>query len=165
LEIKQVIVVRKDLNMRKGKIAAQVAHASMKIFFDKMSLLMSEINKGTTLNLNADRKKIWKGSFNLSINFDDHDYQIFSTCFTDPMLQWLRWKPGAPGFTKIVVSCDNEQELYVIENKAKEMNIPHALIVDNGLTEFHGVPTPTCICLGPDEVSKIDLITSKYSLL
>ena len=33
-EVKQVIVVRKDLNMRKGKIAAQVAHASMKVFLD-----------------------------------------------------------------------------------------------------------------------------------
>lgn len=32
--IKQVIVVRKDLNMRKGKIASQVAHASMKFLVD-----------------------------------------------------------------------------------------------------------------------------------
>lgn len=33
-EVKQVIVVRKDLSMRKGKIAAQVAHASMKFIVD-----------------------------------------------------------------------------------------------------------------------------------
>lgn len=33
-EVKQVIVVRKDLNMRKGKIAAQVAHAAMKFLTD-----------------------------------------------------------------------------------------------------------------------------------
>jgi len=33
-ETKQVIVVRKDLNMRKGKIAAQVAHAAMKFMCD-----------------------------------------------------------------------------------------------------------------------------------
>ena len=36
-KIKQVIVVRKDLNMRKGKIAAQAAHASMKVLLDRMS--------------------------------------------------------------------------------------------------------------------------------
>jgi len=35
-EIKQVIVVRKDLHMRAGKIAAQVAHASMKVILDRM---------------------------------------------------------------------------------------------------------------------------------
>jgi peptidyl-tRNA hydrolase, PTH2 family len=34
--IKQVIVVRKDLNMRKGKMCSQVAHASMKVFFDRI---------------------------------------------------------------------------------------------------------------------------------
>jgi peptidyl-tRNA hydrolase, PTH2 family len=33
-DIKQVIVVRKDLNMRKGKIAAQVAHASIKFLVE-----------------------------------------------------------------------------------------------------------------------------------
>lgn len=35
MTIKQVIVLRKDLNMRKGKMAAQAAHASMKVFFDR----------------------------------------------------------------------------------------------------------------------------------
>lgn len=34
--VKQVIVVRKDLNMRKGKMIAQSCHASMKVFFDRM---------------------------------------------------------------------------------------------------------------------------------
>ena len=32
---KQVIVYRRDLKMRKGKIAAQVAHAAMKVFFQR----------------------------------------------------------------------------------------------------------------------------------
>jgi PTH2 family peptidyl-tRNA hydrolase len=34
-QIKQVIVVRSDLGMRKGKMIAQGAHASMKVFFDR----------------------------------------------------------------------------------------------------------------------------------
>ncbi len=34
--IKQVIVVRKDLNMRKGKIGAQCAHASNAILLDTL---------------------------------------------------------------------------------------------------------------------------------
>ena len=34
--VKQIIVVRKDLNMRKGKLAAQVAHASMAVLLNKM---------------------------------------------------------------------------------------------------------------------------------
>jgi PTH2 family peptidyl-tRNA hydrolase len=34
---KQVIVVRKDLNMRKGKLAAQVAHAVLNSFLDSVN--------------------------------------------------------------------------------------------------------------------------------
>ena len=34
MSTKQVIVIRKDLKMRKGKMIAQGAHASMKVFFD-----------------------------------------------------------------------------------------------------------------------------------
>ena len=36
---KQVIVIRKDLNMRKGKMCAQAAHASMKVLLDRMSCM------------------------------------------------------------------------------------------------------------------------------
>ena len=49
-DVKQVIVLRKDLNMRKGKMVAQGAHASMKVFFDMMgqhddgSLVIDEDN-------------------------------------------------------------------------------------------------------------------------
>jgi len=36
--VKQVIVIRKDLKMRKGKMCAQAAHASMKVLLDNMSI-------------------------------------------------------------------------------------------------------------------------------
>ena len=38
MSVKQVIVMRTDLGMRKGKMCAQAAHASMKIFFDRFVL-------------------------------------------------------------------------------------------------------------------------------
>lgn len=39
MKTKQVIVLRKDLNMRKGKMVAQGAHASMVVFFNRMSII------------------------------------------------------------------------------------------------------------------------------
>jgi len=36
--VKQVIVIRKDLKMRKGKMCAQAAHASMKVLLDNMNV-------------------------------------------------------------------------------------------------------------------------------
>lgn len=41
-DTKQVIVIRKDLKMRKGKIVSQGAHAAMKVFFDKGSIITND---------------------------------------------------------------------------------------------------------------------------
>jgi len=51
---KQVIVVRKDLNMRKGKIAAQCSHASMKVVLDAMSNHIIEGKSVRVLQLAVD---------------------------------------------------------------------------------------------------------------
>lgn len=60
-DVKQVIVVRKDLNMRKGKIAAQVAHASMKFLVDN-----NEADRGDEITVKlspAEAEWLLSGSF------------------------------------------------------------------------------------------------------
>jgi PTH2 family peptidyl-tRNA hydrolase len=39
------------------------------------------------------------------------------------------------------------------------------LIIDSGLTEFGGVPTKTCVAIGPDIDAKIDVLTKHLKLL
>jgi len=141
VSVKQVIVIRKDLHMRRGKEMAQASHASMKVFFSRMTFL-----EGKVFNANP-------------------HIQYFLTQFTPEMLGWLIWKEGEPGFTKIVVGCEGEVELKKIEALADEAGIPNAIILDDGTTEFHGVPTYTCIAVGPAESEKIDKITGEYKLL
>ena len=59
-DIKQVIVVRRDLSMRKGKIASQVAHASMKFLLEN-----NEAERGNELHVILnDVEAMWvTGSF------------------------------------------------------------------------------------------------------
>ena len=138
MKIKQVIVVRKDLNMRKGKIAAQVAHASLKVFFDKMEVI-GEYDECHTHN----------GS-----------YKAIIRGITPEVYDWMR---GA--FTKVVVSVDSEDEIYELQDKAKEAGILNAVIIDNGTTEFNGKKTTTCIAIGPASSDDLDPITGKLSLM
>jgi PTH2 family peptidyl-tRNA hydrolase len=120
--------------MRKGKIAAQVAHASMKVFLDRGSI------SGGDGHNNAAKD--------------------FSFSITDAMEVWLR---GA--FTKVVVGTDSEDALYQLAEQARAANIPHAVIVDNGFTEFHGNKTTTCLAIGPDYAESIDPITKDLVLI
>lgn len=52
MPVKQVIVMRKDLNMRKGKLVAQGSHASM-------ALLLDHIKAGKTVAEFDDEEKEW----------------------------------------------------------------------------------------------------------
>jgi PTH2 family peptidyl-tRNA hydrolase len=74
----------------------------------------------------------------------------------------IEWVKGI--FTKICLKVETEEQLLEIEKKAKEKGLVCHLITDRGLTEFHGIPTNTCLSIGPDEAEKIDEITGNLEL-
>jgi PTH2 family peptidyl-tRNA hydrolase len=71
----------------------------------------------------------------------------------------------ADKFTKIVVRVESEQELFDIYNKAQAAKLIVSLIQDAGLTEFGGVPTYTCIAIGPAKDEELGPITGHLKLL
>ena len=127
-DVKMVIVVRKDLNMPVGKIAAQVAHAAM----------------GALL-----QKGEWSGP-------DQYTLHNLSSAERS----WLMHK-----FTKITLWCDGLEEMVALEYKAEASMLNTRVIVDAGDTVFNGVPTPTCLAIGPDVSSAINAVTGHLKLL
>lgn len=151
MHAKQVIVFRKDLlkgpnAIRKGKFGAQVAHASLGALLKLFSIYK--------------REPIRLGSYG--------DVEPGQTCYEYSLAfgentvldDWLNGK-----FTKVVVSVNSDEELLELNKALDETIIPHALITDSGLTEFHGVPTNTCLGIGPYEAEEIDKFTGNLPLL
>lgn len=147
MKIKQVIVVRTDLKnkdghkLRRGKIPAQVAHASMKVFFDRGHTVTN------TKQIKHERGIAVATEYELVIPI------------TKEMYEWYR---GI--FTKICLRVDSEGELLAVYVKAQEAGLPCALIKDAGLTEF-AESTYTCVAIGPASEENIDAITGNLSLL
>ena len=143
--VKQVIVLRKDLNMRKGKMVAQGAHASLAVITNLLESrsIPFESNGSDFDGLGED------GLFLSSDNFNFKQLK-----------QWLdtHW-------TKICVSVNSEQELLDIYKQAQDAGVLCSLIKDSGFTEFNGVATYTAVAVGPDFPEVIDQITGKLPLL
>jgi len=135
-EVKQVIVIRKDLKMSLGKCCAQTAHAAMKIILDKASIVEdSEI---------LSEKCVWQ----LQVNKKE------------PIYSWLKGS-----FTKIIVGVNSLKELEDLEFLVIENNILVAKVTDEGRTEFKGIPTITALSIGPDWSTKIDPLTKHLKLI
>ena len=151
MNTKQVIVFRKDLlkgpnAIRKGKFGAQVAHASLGALLKFFNVCKKE--------------PIRLGSYG-DIESGQIHYEYSVTFGKDSVLDdWLNDK-----FTKVVVSVDSDEELIALNKALDDTFIPHALITDAGLTEFHGVPTNTCLGIGPYISEEIDKFTSNLPLL
>jgi PTH2 family peptidyl-tRNA hydrolase len=126
---KQVIVIRRDLKMRRGKEIAQGAHASM-----------AWLRQRVTQRLN-------------SAGTVDH------VEFSQAERAWLEGS-----LRKVTVKVGSEEELMAVYAKALEAGLGAHLITDRGLTEFGGVPTRTCLGIGPDYDQLIDPVTGDLEL-
>lgn len=151
MNTKQVIVFRKDLlkgpnAIRKGKFGAQVAHASLGSLLKFFTIYKQE---PVRLGL-AGETEPGQTQYEYSLTFRENT----------ALDNWLNGK-----FTKVVVSVDSDEELIVLNKALDETYIPHALITDAGLTEFHGVPTNTCLGIGPYIAEEIDKFTGNLPLL
>lgn len=117
--VKQIIVMRKDLKMRRGKEIAQGSHASLAAVY----------------------------------KIESEDKQS---------LYYRNWKEKS--FTKICLTVNSEEELLKVYNECKLNAIPTVLITDNGRTEFVGIPTNTCIGIGPFWNCEINKVTNHLKL-
>lgn len=181
MKTKQVIVVRKDLNMRKGKMSAQSSHGSFGVFSRRMQ------------RLDMSNPFIKLACFFLKRAHVDVK-KLYNCSFTEEMEHWLD-----SSYAKIVVGCQGEGHLHMLKAGAENLGIPYCLIKDNGQTEFKDIcpkceglgklagendmadimidclscegkgkinrPTYTVIALGPDHADKIDILTKDLDLL
>ena len=120
---KMMIVMRRDLKMRKGKIAAQAGHACI-------DAVLQALQKEDRLN------DLVSSPDGMMLKTTDKP--------ESPLTEWFN-----NGCTKVCVYVDSEEELLAIAEKAEARGIIAAVITDWGLTEFHGEHTKTCLALEP----------------
>jgi PTH2 family peptidyl-tRNA hydrolase len=126
---KQVIVIRRDLRMRRGKEIAQGAHAATAWLADRV---INEIRpNGSVARLTLSTAE----------------------------QTWLE-----TSFRKVTVKVNSESGLMAVYDQALAAGLVVRLVTDRGLTEFGGVPTRTCLAVGPDYDDLVDPVTGALEL-
>ncbi len=135
---KMMIVMRRDLKMRKGKIAAQAGHAC----FDAILMALNKEGRHNDFEITSE---------GISLKNTEKP--------STPLYDWFMY-----GCAKVCVYVDSEDALLDIAQKAKEKGIIASIITDAGMTEFHGVPTKTCLALEPLPADIADELTGNLPL-
>lgn len=144
MDVKQVILIRTDLKDFKGnkvpcgKLMAQVAHASLEAIFNRM-------------NVNIEQLEDYEGTRAV--------YRELNTTCNSALNMWICGEQK-----KVCLAVNSQEELDYYYNLAKQNNLMSSYIIDNGHTVFNGIPTPTCVAIGPDFSHLIDTITTKLKL-
>jgi peptidyl-tRNA hydrolase, PTH2 family len=144
MNTKQVIIIREDLKMRRGKEIAQASHASL-AFLTQHGSMFHDVEYG-------------------GYGSEYHDYgfkndHVDMKKYYEEIQHWL-----THSFRKIVCCVDLEEEIVQLHQKALESGLMSHLITDNGLTEFNGVPTITALAIGPHWDERFTDLTSQLQL-
>jgi PTH2 family peptidyl-tRNA hydrolase len=126
---KQVIVIRRDLRMRRGKEIAQGAHASMAWLRQRVMPHLTSAGRADQVQFSAAERS------------------------------WLELS-----MRKVTVKVGSETELLDVYDKALAAGLVVHMVTDRGLTEFGGIPTRTCLAVGPDYDDLIDPVTGDLEL-
>lgn len=113
---KMVLVVRNDLKMGKGKIAAQCSHATLGLY--------KKLHNRAPKALN-------------------------------------RWEMC--GQVKVVVKIEREEDMLLLQERAKSLNIPTHITIDSGRTQIAPNSRTVMAVLGPADL--VDDITGRLKLL
>jgi len=134
---KIVFVVRKELNMRKGKMIAQGGHAANLALFNPEGSKLSFKDNKIIIDYN---------------NCKRNNFEKIKSYLDDRI-------------TKIVTYTKSLEEFNEVKLKAENAGLEVSVVTDAGCTEFNGVPTITIMAIGPDYFDKFEGITSHLPLL
>jgi peptidyl-tRNA hydrolase, PTH2 family len=146
---KQVIVIRRDLGMRRGKEIAQGSHASM-------AWLTRQLQDRTRNMMRLDAEG---GESPFCGPASEDGPVLASVVLSEAQRHWIEHS-----FAKVVCQVPDEDTLTRVAGAAREAGLECHVITDSGRTEFHGEPTVTALAIGPDWAEKIDQVTSNLEL-
>lgn len=155
---KQMIVMRRDLKMRKGKIAAQAGHACVE------AVLLALVRDGRLDDIRVAGDD-WIELAPKPMAMEDAVFDAATgeigapAAAVSPLEAWF-----SAGVAKVCVYVDSEEELLDLDRRAREAGFISALVRDAGYTEFHGEPTYTCLALEPLYPEQVDPLTGELPL-